>query len=154
MKVRYAKKSDIKIGVTLGAVMWAESSFISSDFSKEKLYKWADALIDDENGFVAVAVDDNDILFGMYLGCIEQHFFGNDIYARDYLWFVEPTKRGGMAAVKLVKKFEEWAKERGATELRPGISTGIYMDKTKGLYERLGYEHVGYLFKKQIEKEA
>tara|TARA_E500000081_G_scaffold69822_1_gene71846 strand:- start:2604 stop:3068 length:465 start_codon:yes stop_codon:yes gene_type:complete len=153
MKVRYATRDDINEGVALGKKMWAESEYKEVEWDTEKTRLFVANLMDADNSFSAVAVDDEDKIMGFYLGYLTDFFFSHGKVACDYVWFVDPSKRGGIAGIKLFKFFEKWAKDNGASEIRPMISTGVMIDKTKTLLEHLGYNHVGYTFVKQIEKE-
>ena len=84
----------------------------------------------------------------MYVGLISSYYFGKDLVANDCLLFVDKSKRGGVAAIRLIKRFQQWAFEKGASEVRPATSTGVQTEDTKKLYEALGYDTVGYVFRK------
>ena len=70
-------------------------------------------------------------------------YFTDVKVAKDLAWFITPDKRGGILAVRLVRDFEVWAKKHGATQLGLGQSTGVRVEQTQKLYERLGYRVVG-----------
>jgi hypothetical protein len=85
----------------------------------------------------------------MYAGYITEYYFGKDLIAQDLLLFVDPTKRGGLAAVKLITAFEDWAFAKGVKEVCPASSTMVAPERTAMLYNLLGYTNVGSLFKKR-----
>ena len=64
--------------------------------------------------------------------------------------FVDPAYRHGLAAMRLVRGFREWALERGARELCLAISTNVNADDTGRFYERLGFTRVGGVYKQRL----
>ena len=153
MKVRYATHDDINEGVALGKMMWAESKYNSVEWDTEKAKRFVSHHMDSNDNFSAVAVDDKDKIMGFCLGYLTEFFFSHEKVACDSVWFVDPSKRGGVAGARLMKFFEKWAEDNGASEIRPAISSGVMIERSKILLEHLGYEHVGYAFVKQIKKE-
>lgn len=149
MRVRSATADDLPALIALGAAMHAESAYAGFDYSSKKLYEMGlHYLAHPDTCFIAVCADDCGTIYGMHAGYICEYYFGRDLIASDLLLFVDPTKRGGMAAALLVRAFEEWAFAKGAKEVCPGSSTMVAPERTAKLYERLGYTVVGNLFKK------
>ena len=99
------------------------------------------ALVGDERGY-----------YGGIIGIISTQFFSDDVCASDLGLFVLPEFRGGSAAIKLVKVYEDWAIANGAKEISLSQSTGIAIEKTMALYEHLGYELTGFSAKKEIQR--
>ena len=66
--------------------------------------------------------------------------------ASDFGLFIEPASRGGMTAPRLLKAYIEWAKEQGAVMIQAGITTGVHVEQTTRLYEKLGFRNNGQLF--------
>jgi hypothetical protein len=46
--------------------------------------------------------------------------------------------------------FEQWARERGAVEFAPAMSTEVNPDRVLKMYERLGYRLSGHLVVKDV----
>ena len=61
-----------------------------------------------------------------------------------------PEYRGTGAATDLIKTFKEWAEINEADRIQIGTITGIHAAKTVKLYEKLGFELVGYVLEKEI----
>ncbi|MGL6086631.1 MAG: GNAT family N-acetyltransferase [Enterobacterales bacterium] len=59
--------------------------------------------------------------------------------ASDYLFYVVPRHRGSRAAIRLVRAYQEWAKEIECAEVRLSVASGIHHDRTEKLYQRLGF---------------
>ena len=139
---------DLPAMVELGRQMHAESNYSHLDYDPAKLDLMAATwLANPEIYFADIAICENKI-FAMYVGFISEYYFGKDLVANDCLLFVDKSKRGGVAAIRLIKRFQQWAFDKGASEVRPATSTGVQTEDTKKLYEALGYDTVGYVFRK------
>lgn len=98
----------------------------------------------------AFIAEKNGEIIGMLGAFITETPFGHDRIATDYTLYVKPQHRGGMAAVRLIKAFEQWAIENGASDIIPGTSTMLNAERTRDLYLALGYEMYGYSMIKRI----
>ena len=91
--------------------------------------------------FVAIK---NEQIVGFIAGVVVEQFLSHDTFACDIGVFVLPEFRGGSYFLRLVKTFENWAKEKGAQEIQLGVSTGVHPEQTVRMYERLGYKMSSY----------
>lgn len=146
--IRPAKHSDIPRLVELGAIMHATTSFSHLDYSPEKTGNFLGALIDGA-GVVFVAEVSGEVVGGLP-GAVTEQWFNNDLVAYEYCLFVEPGKRQGIIAIRLLLAFQEWAKIKGAKEIHLGITTGVNVEGTSRLYTRLGYQYAGPVMKMEI----
>lgn len=142
--IRPATHDDIPRLVELGAILHATSSYAGTALSPEKVATFLGQLIDGAG--VVFAAEVSGQVVGGFAGAVTEQWFNNDLIAYDYTLFVEPGKRQGMVAIKLILAFQEWAKAMGAKEVHMGITTGIRKDSTAKLYRRLGFEYRGPLF--------
>lgn len=110
-------------------------------FSVDKATHLIKTLTDQGGLFVAIK---NDEVIGFIAGVVVEHFLSHDTFACDIGVFVLPEHRGGTSFLRLVKTFEQWAKERGAQEIQLGVSTGVHPEQTVRMYERLGYKMSSY----------
>jgi GNAT superfamily N-acetyltransferase len=99
--------------------------------------------------FCKLVTSQENKIFAMYVGLISSYYFGKDLVANDLLLFVSQDRRGGIAAARLIKEFEDWAFANGAKEIRPASSTGVKTEETRQLYNALGYDTVGHTFVKR-----
>jgi GNAT superfamily N-acetyltransferase len=98
---------------------------------------------------VFVAEADGEVV-GM-MGCYaQQPAFSLQLIAHESGLFITREHRGGRHAIQLVHAFEKWAKEQGIVKIHVGTSVGVGADRTKELYERMGYTHIGYGLAKEI----
>lgn len=70
--------------------------------------------------------------------------------AFDTILYVCPKYRGSSVGFRLMKEYEKWAKEKGATEVQISVASGIHEDKTINFYKDMGYHYVGSQFRKEI----
>lgn len=103
------------------------------------------------NYLALVAEDENKHVYGMFVGFINYFFFSHRVWAGELFLYIDKNKRGTYAAIKILKKFERWAKLKGACQIRPGIINNININRTRDLYVKLGYDVVGYNFLKNME---
>jgi GNAT superfamily N-acetyltransferase len=135
----------------MGRMMHAESPrFQRFSFSEEKTMQLVDMLLKNPSGGVFVAESDGYVI-GMMAGFITQHFFSYETTASDFVLFVVPSYRGGSAALRLIKAFEEWAFESGAREITLGISTQGDTSRIAQLYQKLGYHDLGHTMIKGVQ---
>jgi GNAT superfamily N-acetyltransferase len=83
------------------------------------------------------------------LGDVLAPYYTTERMGTDFGLYISPEHRTGMTAFRMVKEFEKWCTEMGASTIRPGVSTGS--ESAVKLYKALGYESVGELFMKKLE---
>lgn len=145
MSIEYEdiRLENIKDVVYLAEKMHGESAYADMPFSVEVVaQRIYDQVILSEDGFGVIAYKDTNPV-GMIGGALATQFFGPSIFAYDFGWYVTPKQRGSSIAIRLLKKFEKWAKKRGAEELHLGVTTGVNPEKTAKMFERMGYTYVG-----------
>jgi len=147
--IRPAKHSDVPRLIELGNILHATSNYSSMAYNPEKSASFLHDLINGLGGVVFVAEVDGEVVGGMAGGITDQ-WFSDDLIAYDYSIFIEPTRRSGITAVRLIKTFEQWAVIRGARQLHMGIGTGINVESTVRLYESCGLKHFGPLMMKEL----
>jgi L-amino acid N-acyltransferase YncA len=147
-EIRRATPSDIPAMIDIGRAMHAESSFAPMDFDAETLAATLHRLMADDQ-FALVAEDADGKTAGVMIGLISPSWFGRDWTASDLALYLTPEHRGGATAARMVKAFVIWAREAGAKQIRPGVSTG--QPGALNLYAGLGFTPVGQLFCMNME---
>lgn len=145
--VRDATLDDIPAMVALGAIMHAESRYSFMAYDGEKVAATLRSLI--SGGFARVHERDGEIDGGM-VGYMSEAWFSRAKVAAELALFVTPGKRGGMAAWYLLSEFSAWAENQGAQEITLAITTGVKVEETGRMYQRLGFEQVGGVFKRRV----
>jgi len=134
--IRKAEYADIPRLVEIGRMFFDESKYCDlMDYSVESVGVTMRQLID--NGVIFVADDGN--IFGM-LGVLDYPFYlSNCRTAQELFWWVDPAKRGGGAAIRMLKAAEDWAKSRGCVSM---MMIGLSNDggNAEKLYSRMNYQ--------------
>lgn len=149
VKVRTATLEDIPTLVELGRALHAESPRYSMlSYNPKKVGQVALLVI--QQGGTLVAVKDETII-GFIAGYVCAHWFGDDLMASDYSFYIKPEHRcTGRTALLLLKRFEEWAISKGALDVVPGSTTMINTEGTATFFEKLGYTRSGIGFFKRV----
>ena len=148
---RAATPEDLLDVVTLGQKMHGESVFRHFNFSVPKFATLVYTCITNpDSHFIHVAVSPTKEIIGAFMGSVSEHYFGNDMVASDYLWYVTPKYRGSRAGVCLIRDFQKWAADHHAVEVHVGISTGITGERTGALLKKLGFDLVGGNYKLRV----
>lgn len=71
--------------------------------------------------------------------------------ARDLLVWVAPKHRGGTTFIRMIRAMEAWATQAGLFKIYLSQSTGVEVEKTARLYEKLGYSVSGFLSSKRLK---
>lgn len=146
--IRPAKHSDVPRLIELGTLLHATTSYSTMNFCPDKSATFLHELINGQ-GVVFVAEVRGEVVGGM-AGAVTDQWFSNDLIAYDYSLFVEPSKRNGVIAVRLIQTFKEWAKLKGAKQIYMGIGTGVSVEGTSRLYESQGLRNIGPLLMMEI----
>jgi GNAT superfamily N-acetyltransferase len=146
--IRPAKHSDVPRLIELGTLLHATSSYSTMNFCPDKSAAFLHELINGQ-GVVFVAEVRGEVVGGM-AGAVAEQWFSNDLIAYDYSIFVEPSKRNGVIAVRLIQTFQEWARIKGAKQIYMGIGTGVSVEGTTRLYESQGLRNIGPLLMMEI----
>ena len=146
--IRPAKHSDVPRLIELGILLHATTSYSTMSFCPDKSAVFLHELINGQ-GVVFVAEVRGEVVGGM-AGAVTDQWFSNDLIAYDYSLFVEPSKRNGVIALRLIQAFKEWAKLKGAKQIYMGIGTGVSVEGTTRLYESQGLRNIGPLLMMEI----
>lgn len=145
MKIRLANLEDVPGFVQAGLRVHGATRFRSFDYNVERVTQSLHAIIANPQGshcFI-VAVDDSNNPIGWIIGCIERHFFADQLVASVINFGVLPERRTGGAALRLLTTFRSWAENRGAIELSSGVNSGTDLGKVDRFLRRLGFRYTG-----------
>ena len=149
MIIRKFARRDIPLMARLGRQYWETSNFKTLNFSIKKCHALGEIMLVDKRYFAIVAEEESKII-GMFMGYISEWPFGDEYIATDLLVYIDPLYRKGATGLRMLKEFEQWAKEQGVNQLRPGTSVGN-KKQLLSFYRRLGYKTVGYSFLKEVK---
>jgi GNAT superfamily N-acetyltransferase len=143
--IRKAEVQDIPALVEIGRLFHAEAEHFSKcDYSSNKVISFLENLLTNEDALVNVIERDGVIIGGM-AAIIFQEWYSTDPLATDICVFILPEHRGSTAAAELIQSYKAWAKEKGAVYSLISVGSGINMERTQQLYEKLGARYIGPL---------
>ena len=142
--IRAATPDDLPALLELGQAMHCESpEYRDMRFCPNTLRHTLTLAMDQH--FLRVAEQPGGRIVGGLAAMAVPHWFGPDRLACDLGIFVAPEARGGMAAARLVRAYVKWARELGAKKITLGITTGVDVETTARLCERLGARRSGII---------
>jgi len=136
--------------VTLGNAMWSQSPvYKDMDRDIDKMIEFAYNSRANSRSFFRVAVRD-DLVIGFLIAERAPYGFHDSEFAYDRLLYVQPNRRGGVAASMLIDALEDWCKEHNVSRILLGVTTGVHSERTVQLYNHLGYTTVGTVTMKEL----
>ncbi len=138
--------------VDLGALMHAESAYKEYPIDIDYLRNYARHLENDPSGFAAFVNEIDGEFTAVVAGYLAPLYFNPNIkFAYDFLLYSRPDRRGGTAAARLMRAFEDWSKGAGAVKVVMGVTAGIDDPAACKFYEHIGYEKSGAIFSKDMD---
>jgi GNAT superfamily N-acetyltransferase len=153
MPIRNAELKDIPMLVEGGSRIHALTRFNHFPFSAQKTAESLAAIIRHDKGRYAFFVAENSEkkIVGALIGVMEQQLFSEAWVATVMHVDVLPEARMGGYAVRLIRAFEQWAKNRNAFEINLATGSGVAVEKVSGFVEKLGFTPVGKNFVKEVK---
>jgi len=148
-KYREASSLDAAAVTDLAQQFHSQSYQRVIDFNWDKMCDWVDDRICSDDSLVLGCWSGKD-LAGCIIGMTFQHPYSDTLVAGDYIWYVKPEYRGGMIGVRLMRIFEDWARDAGASQILTGATSGVNTERGAALLARLGYVSAGTLTYKDV----
>lgn len=98
----------------------------------------------------AYGVTVNDFPAGFLLGLFITDLITGLPQAVEYLWMVSPKHRNGGTALRLLKTFENDAREKGCRNIVCGCNQVFEPDKMRRFYGHIGYKPFSQAFIKEL----
>jgi len=125
----------------------AKQNGYNLSFKQDKFINSFMSVVNNPDYFYLLAEVDGEAV-GFFLGTVYRPLFSDDTIAAEMFWWIDKDHRGHRAAIQMLKSFEDWSKEVGATEVNVSDLQGVKnLDK---LYERLGYSRSEVTYKKEL----
>jgi len=125
-----------------------ESGQRDAEYDPQKVRRYFLQHIDSPKG-LALVIEKNGEIVGCFLGNLTRSWFSDAVIAEDSALYVKPEHRGGMNAMRLLKRYQEWAEENGAAESWVFVGAEIDTERTAKLFERCGFAKVGISMRRQ-----
>lgn len=148
--IREPTPSDSDQIVSILRKMHEETQFSRFPLSEDKLRERVDLFLDPESDFFRVVSEHQGVISGLMFGHTSDLWFSDTVLGFDDLLYVVPEARGRMSAVRMLRKFEEWCREKGCSAVLVGVSSGVMVERTGRLLETLGYGCIGGLYRRHF----
>ena len=151
MTIRFATLDDVPALVEGGSRMHALTRFRSQPYNAQKVAQAFVDLITRGQGKYAflVAASTSGQIVGALIGVMEQQIFSDGYTASVMHIDVLPEARMGGYGVRLLKAFEQWAKNRKAVEIYFGVNSDTEVQMLERFAVKMGYRKVGGNFAKR-----
>jgi L-amino acid N-acyltransferase YncA len=147
-QIRFAQTQDIPLLVEGGSRMHALTRFRHLPFNPQKVAQAFADIIDQGQPKYAFFVAENSkgAIVGALIGVAEQHIFSDAMTASVMHYDVLPEARMGGYGLRLMRAFEQWAKNRQVAEINFGVNSANNEEELALLRSfalRLGYKKTG-----------
>lgn len=140
-------REDALVIMELGKKLHQESQFRDEPFDQQKVWDlFGTTISNPTRRFIAY----DDAFRGFILMGINEQYFTDVKHAADFCLFIVPEHRGGSLVVRLIDAATEWATANGAKDITIRHNTGIKTEGAPRLFNKLGFDLDGYIFKKEI----
>lgn len=147
--IREANFLDIPDLVKIGKELYDAAINHKYSWNDERAIEACKYFMSSSDSMIIVGIQHEQIA-GFFIGELYRPIASNDIVANDVMIFVRPEFQGGKIALKLIKKYEAWAKEKGAKFINLGVSSGLKQNRTLSMYELLGYRPHSVSYIKEV----
>jgi len=147
--IRGPRPSDRDAVVELLRKMHLETAFSAFSLSEERLITAVEEFLDPFRDGFGCVMERGGRVCGVFFGHCGPLWFSEELCGFDDLLYVEPEARGSGAA-RMLRRFEVWCREKGCSAVLVGVSSGVMVGRTGALLEKLGYGHLGGLYRRHF----
>ena len=145
-KIRTATEDDV-FDILILAKEFSREAPKSHKWNKDKTEQFLLSALHNTNMEIFV-IGVGDEIEGALVGLLSELYMSHTVQATELAWFVTKEYRGKPASIRLMKTFEKWAKENGASQVGMGDIEGI--SSLEKLYNRLGYKKAETVYLKEL----
>lgn len=146
--VRRAAVRDLPVLASLAHEFYAESSLLKVFDPARFITLWAH-LIESETGAIFIPELDGKPVGG--LGAVMYpDTYSASVIATEFFLYISKAARGGSGLLRLLRAFEQWAREKGCAEIRLGHLQDLQPEALGRLYGKLGFHEIERTYAKNI----
>ena len=146
MEMRQAGIGDLPKLEATARAFYASSRFLG-DFEMERFIALWTRLLADETGVIFAFADGAEVV-GALGGVVYPDAYSPRMIAVEFFWFVRPERRG--KGLQLYYAFEEWAKRKGARQIRMTHLCDLMPENLRWLYGELGFTAIEINYAKEL----
>lgn len=153
LRLRLGAVADVPAAVALGKRFAVEfERFRGLIYNEEKCTARVSANIANPNFFFLILETSDGEIIGFLAGYLAEYDFADDYFADEWHFYIVPEYRGGIAAIKMLKAYENWCREKNAREMYFtwfGHFSDAH-DAPDSIFARLGFEKTGATYWKLL----
>lgn len=134
---------DLDALVPLVRAMHAESDDRRYPLALQRLFALGEKALKEPGNHGLILAERDGLPIGFLFAVVNRFFFSDALTAGAMAWFVAREHRGGLAAVKLLHAYRNWARNRKAAQIQIFVTTGSNLARTDRLMRRLGFRQSG-----------
>lgn len=144
-----ATAADIPLLAELARQFYSASRVLRG-FDMQRFETLWRTLLESGAGVIFILKSDGQIT-GTIGGMMHPELYSGELLAVELFWFVDEAQRG--QGIRLYRRFEQWAREKGCAEIRMAHLVDSMPEKVAAFYERVGYAKIETLFAKRLQGE-
>ena len=129
--------------VDLGREMHNESQFSIAPYNPMKTEQMLLHARAHPDWLLLCAIDGDNQVIGMFMGLVSTYFMADGLMAEDKVLFVTKSKRGVIAAKRMLNEYVAWARAKGCTQAYMNHTTGVDTDRGARFFEHVGFGKIG-----------
>lgn len=149
MICRRISTQDVQQVIALGKLMHISSKYAHIPFDEASVDSLIRTAIDAKHVHAWVVEDDVSII-GVLCIASMSYYFATPRIACDLALFVNPDNRSIRVTNMLVKSVEDWCKDNNMHALVMSVTASIDHRRVGKLYEHLGYQEWGSIYRKEF----
>ena len=150
--IRLMEHKDAPLVAGLLAMYINQSKYANRVLDAEKLPRTIFEVVEYEQNLGLVVEDSEGVGRGAFLGGLFSNPLFNGDDALEYGFALDPSMRQHTreATKSVIWTFEEWARGKGAQEVKYTIGSGIPGKTLESIFDETGYERFGYCARKEL----
>lgn len=151
-KIRPMEHPDAVLVARLLTMYLSKTHYANRTLSEKKLPLTIFNTIEDKNRIGLIVEDSEGVARGAFLGGVFESGFFEGLDALEHGFALDPSMRKHTrdATKAIIIAFEEWAKSKGAVEVRYTITSGIPGKTLEQIFDETGYGRCGYCVRKEL----
>jgi GNAT superfamily N-acetyltransferase len=144
--IRDVTIDDLKDFEETAREFYATSQFLGK-FSLERFVEMWTYLLTGGDGVIFAEDCDGEIV-GAIGGIVHRDIYSEGLIAEEFFWFVKEAHRG--RGLRLYRRFEEWARGRGAGQIQMVHLLDVMPERVSRFYTRSGFHPVETRYAKEL----
>lgn len=148
--IREPRPADLGALSSMLRKMHAETKYSAFSLSEGRMLASLKGFMEPSEDRFGCVFELDGVVSGVFFGHSDELWFSEELCGYDDLIYVLPEARGRMGSIRMLRAFEKWCREKGCSAVLVGVSSGVMVDRTGALFERLGYGRLGGVYRRCV----